>query len=239
MHYLDNPVTDPFFNLATEEYLLKHSGKDIFILGQNAPSVIVGKHQHPQTEADLSRAANQQIPVLRRISGGGTVYQDLGNFNLTFLENTSSPVFGKYTRLLTDFLTKNGIPAQADERNAVFIGNLKISGSAQCIYKNRLLHHATLLFSTDLNLLKELLDVPETFHTLPSESAVRSVKNPVTNLSSYLRDHPTLTEFRKRILHHFQGSGPPLTLTPEELKNIQELAEKKYRNPDWIYGKIS
>lgn len=238
MWCIDNPHTDPLFNLAAEDYLFHYLPDSIFMLWQNDPAVIIGKHQDVQSEVNLDFARTHALPIVRRFSGGGTVYQDQGNLNLTFIENTSRPDFGKYTRFLQDFLRAYSIPAVADARQSLFVHNLKISGCAQYIRKGRILHHATLLYSTDLHTLSAVLDVP----ALPGENTacppatVKSVKSPVTNLSFLLPSPPSVETFREAVFIHFVklfSLSAPSFFTPKDLKIIKRLRKEKYANPPW------
>ena len=183
MLYIDNPYTDAWFNLAAEEYLLKNFSDDIFMLWQNEPSVIIGKHQNVWDEINRNYIQEKHIKVVRRYSGGGAVYHDSGNLNITFIQNSKELASGTFTARLIAFLATFGIRAEADERQALTIDGLKISGSAQSIHKGRILHHATLLFSTDLyrltTALKNTERKPEKKEMKPAPFYVKSVRSPV------------------------------------------------------------
>ena len=131
MLYINNPYTDAWFNLAAEEYLLKNFSDDIFMLWQNEPSVIIGKHQNVWDEINRNYIQKKHIKVVRRYSGGGAVYHDSGNLNITFIQNSKELASGIFTARLIAFLATFGIRAEADERQALTIDGLKISGSAQ------------------------------------------------------------------------------------------------------------
>ena len=150
---IHNTQTDPYFNLAAEEYLLKNFKENIFMLWQNEPSIVIGKHQDVWAEVNLKFVQDQQIKIARRFSGGGAVYHDPGNLNLTFIETDQIMQTDKYTIQIMNFLKTLGVHVEVDERKGLTIGGFKISGSAQSIHKNRYMHHATLLFSTDLDRL--------------------------------------------------------------------------------------
>lgn len=239
MWCIDNPHTDPLFNLAAEEYLFHSLPDTVFMLWQNDPAVLIGKHQEVRKEVNLAFARSRGIKIVRRFSGGGAVYQDRGNFNLTFIETTSRPDTRRFTRLIQDFLlTSCSLPAAADTRQALFVNALKISGCAQYIRKGRVLHHATLLFSTDLQTLSTVLDAPP----CPDEPAalsprpVESVKSPVANLSSFLP--PTLSshDFREALFRYFASLFPsshPCFFTPARLQTLKRLRKEKYANPQW------
>lgn len=150
---IHNTQTDPYFNLAAEEYLLKDFKENIFMLWQNEPSIVIGKHQDVWAEVNLKFVQDQQIKIARRFSGGGAVYHNPENLNLTFIETGQIMQTDKYTIQIMNFLKTLGIHVEVDERKGLTIGGFKISGSAQSIHKNRYMHHATLLFSTDLDRL--------------------------------------------------------------------------------------
>jgi lipoate-protein ligase A len=222
---INNPYTDPYFNIAAEKYLLRHSAEGVFMMWQNEPSVIIGKHQHVRTEVNLDFADQHRIKIGRRISGGGAVYHDLGNVNLTFIESNKKPDFNKYPQLIIDFLSTIGIHAQPDKRLGLTINGLKISGSAQYIYKDRTLFHASLLFSTDLFVLEKVLDSPET----DPRTYLRSVKCPVTNISEHLSGSMKIEQFKQLIMKHFSGEN--YLLNNQDIAEIERL---KMNNNDNI-----
>ena len=148
MFCIDNRCTDIYFNLAAEEYLLKQKRGNFFMLWQSEPSVVIGKHQSVAVEADERFLDEKGITLARRFSGGGAVYHDRGNINLSFIETVKQPDFVYYLQQVVDFLEKVGISAYADQRLGIYVDERKISGSAQCIHKDRVMYHCTLLFST-------------------------------------------------------------------------------------------
>ena len=187
---IHNTQTDPYFNLAAEEYLLKNFKENIFMLWQNEPSIVIGKHQDVWAEVNLKFVQDQQIKIARRFSGGGAVYHDPGNLNLTFIETGQIMQTDKYTIQIMNFLKTLGVHVEMDERKGLTIGGFKISGSAQSIHKNRYMHHATLLFSTDLDRL--VTSLKSTSRQTPEKTGgkrstfVKSVRSPVTNISAHL-----------------------------------------------------
>lgn len=237
MRFIYNTSTDVYFNLAAEEYLLKNHQDSFFILYQNEPSVVMGKYQHVWTEVNESFIKKNQIKIARRFSGGGAVFQDLGNWNVSFIGDAAVD-FDSYNQQITDFLATLGVVAETDERRSLKINGLKISGSAQAIHKKRSLYHATLLFSSDLD--KLLLSLDSSFSFSESDTKgrkhVASVKSPVTNIENYLQKPTDLTGFRDHLIQYFLKSGLATSryhFTQEDLWNIKKLAEEKYETVDW------
>lgn len=238
---IDNPYTDAYFNLAAEEYLLEKFPGDVFMLWQNDASVIVGKHQDVAAEVNLAFARENNIKVVRRHSGGGAVYHDDGNVNVTFIENGSQPDFGKYTGRMLEILASMGIKAYEDERHTLYIDGLKISGCAQFIRKNKVLFHATLLFSSNLTNLAATLDSlqagTEARLQTKKKHYVSSVKSPVTNIRDYLPQPLSLAEFKQHILRDFlkNSADSSYTFSMEDLAAIEKLRQDKYLTNDWNF----
>jgi lipoate---protein ligase len=242
MLLINNPNTDVFFNLASEEYLVKHYHEDVFMLWQNDYSVIVGKHQDVKTEVNLDFVNEKHIKVARRFSGGGTVYNDLGNLNLTFIERTTQPNFDKYTRQMIEFLSTVGIDARTDDRRGLFVNGLKISGSAQYIYKDKVLYHASLLFSSNLHYLNATIDSPyfydENREKTKPWSQIKSVKSPVANLKDFLPHILTIKEFKNQIINFFINKNDEVkssVFDRSDLVTINRLKNEKYATRKWNY----
>ena len=181
---VNNIYTDPYFNMAMEEYFLKNFTENIFILWRNEPAVIVGKHQNSLAEINVDYVTEKGIKVVRRLTGGGAVFHDLGNINFTFIENGSKPDFQKFTRPILDVLIDLGVDARFEGRNDLTIGGRKFSGNAIAVWKNRTLEHGTLLFSAVMEDLSGALKVnPLKFE----DKAVKSTRSRVTNISEHLK----------------------------------------------------
>lgn len=241
---INNHCTNVHFNLATEEYLLKNFTEDIFMVWQNAPSIILGKHQNIWEEVNLDFIEKNKIEVVRRYTGGGTVYHDLGNVNLSFIETGNNFNFDKFTNLSLEILSSLGIKAQSDGRRALNIDGLKISGSAQSVHKNRVLYHATLLFNSDLEVLVNSLDgslnkIDKPIVT-PNKFSVKSVKSPVTNISEHLPNKLSIEEFKNQILDFFiqKECNQLYDLSESDKIQINELKDKKYNVKEWTYNPI-
>jgi lipoate---protein ligase len=243
MFCLSLKSTDPFFNLAVDEYLLKKSSQEYFILGINDKSVIVGKHQSAHRETDTKFVTEHSIPVIRRISGGGTVFHDTGNLNFSFILNSKEGRqidFRKYTLPVISFLSSVGVDAVFEGKNDLKIGELKISGNAEHIFGNRVLHHGTLLFDADLELMRRAIRIETTKY---ETRAVSSNPSSVTNLNSEIKNGAnclyTIYEFRSLMLNWFLKNHPGITtldLTDKETLDINMLADTKYRTWEWNYA---
>ena len=234
-----SPFSDIYFHLAAEEYLLKQGNEDIFMLWQDTPSVVIGKHQRLRSEVDQEWAEREQVHIARRFSGGGAVYHDLGNVNLTFIETTSRlPEFVTYLQRTLDFLNSMGVMATGGERLGIYLNGLKISGSAQCLYKDRVLYHCTLLYDTDLTALHQALNPAPMVddETLSSVYAVPSVRSEVTNIRRHL-SAGTVTDFKEKAFQYFSKSQSVSAFTKEEIEAVNQLREEKYIQKAWIYSR--
>ena len=236
MRCFHNTFTDIYFHLAAEEYLLKQETDSVFMLWQDTPSVVMGKHQSVQLEVNREWAEEQQIQIARRFSGGGAVYHDLGNVNLTFIETVSRlPDFSLYLHRILDFLKQIGLPAKGDERLGIYLDGLKISGSAQCVHKNRVLYHCTLLYDTNLAALNKVLNPDVIAHdgTLSSVYAVPSIRSEVTNIGRYL-PAGSVDDFKENAFQYFSESQSVSSFSVEEKEAVNRLRSEKYIREEWI-----
>lgn len=201
MLYISDSCTDPQRNLATEEYLLKKFKEPIFRLWRNAPSIIVGRYQNTLAEIDYNYVKENNITVVRRLTGGGAVFHDLGNLNYTFVENRAedskreetNAMFRRFTRPIIEALQAINVNASLEGRNDLLIDGRKFSGNAICIHKNRILQHGTLMFDVSTNNLSAALKSrPEKFQ----DKAVKSNRSRVTNI----KEHLTLAGIRKNLM---------------------------------------
>jgi len=231
--------TDPYFNLAAEEYVLKKFERDSFMLWRNEPAIIVGKHQNTLAEINQDYVKENMIKVVRRLSGGGAVFHDLGNLNFTFIasgENHQLVDFRKFTQPILEVLQKLDIEARFEGRNDLTIDGRKFSGNAEHVHKNRVLHHGTLLFSAQMADLSSALKVdPDKFQ----DKAVKSVRSRVTNISEHLKIPLTVLEFRDLVLKHVMESTPGAELysfTQDDITAISRLRDEKYITWEWNFG---
>lgn len=232
-----NNETNPYFNLAMEEYLLKNFNDDLFILWRNEPSVIVGKNQNTLSEINLDYIKENSIPVVRRQSGGGAVFHDLGNINFTFIANNSNSFsdFKRFTQPIVDLLKTLNINAEFSGRNDLLIDGKKFSGNAQYNYKNKVMHHGTLLFASEITNLSNALKVkPIKFEG----KGIKSVKSRVTNISEHLAEKLDILEFRDLIMNFLakDKNNEYYTLDDNDINNINKLTESKYKTWDWNFG---
>lgn len=239
MLYIYNKNTNPYFNLAAEEYVLKEFQEECFMLWRNEPSIIVGKNQNTLAEINLDYVRQHKIPVVRRLSGGGAVFHDLGNLNFTFIVNedvSSFSDFRRFTQPIIDVLRKLSINAEFSGRNDITIDGKKISGNAQYYYKNRILHHGTLLFSSSITDLSVALKVrPVKFE----DKGVKSVSKRVTNISEHLKEPITIEQFIDLIMNHIreQTRGSEMyEFTQEDIEKIEKLVREKYSTWEWNFG---
>lgn len=238
MRIILQPTHDPYFNIATEEYLLKHSNDDYIILYRNTPSVIVGKHQNTMAELNHSFINSSKIPVIRRLSGGGTVFHDLGNVNFCFMVNGREGNlvdFKRFTTPIIEFLKELGLNAYRGEKNDIRIGNYKVSGNAEHVHKNRVMHHGTLLYSTNMFWLEQAIKSNENSYT---DRAIRSNRSRTINIAELL-PHPMTIETFEIALSEFltkYHSATPLQLDDSAKRTINTLATTKYTDWNWNYG---
>jgi lipoate-protein ligase A len=239
MRYIQNKSTNSYINLALEEYILKEFTEDYFLIYRNEPSVIIGKHQNALAEINLDFVNTNDIKVVRRLSGGGAVYHDLGNLNYSFISNseTGNHVnFKKFSQPILEVLNNIGVPAMLEGKSDLKINGLKFSGNAEHVYKNRVLHHGTLLFSSELNLLKNALaDNSQYYYS----KAVKSNRSSVTNISTYLKENLNIAKFKDFIKEYIKENNPGYTeyfLSPKDFKEIENLVNSKYATWEWNYG---
>ena len=221
-------------NLAVEEYLFSKTTDDIFMLWQNEPSVIIGKNQNAYAEINMDYVRSNNIHIVRRITGGGAVYHDLGNVNYTFIssrEKNSGIDFAYFTEPICEALKTLGIDAKLSGRNDLLAGDRKFSGNAQHVVGNRVLHHGTILFDGNLDVLSSALNVDE--EKLKSKS-IKSTKSRVVNIKTLMSENLDVDAFIDRISEHVKKKfNPEIISTPEN----HEVIELKNRNEssEWIF----
>ena len=238
MLLINNTNTNAYFNLAMEEYFLKNTNEDIFLLWQNENSIIVGKNQNTLSEINYDYVKENNIKVVRRLSGGGAVFHDLGNINFTFIScnDNSFSDFKKFTMPIVEALKELNVHAEFSGRNDLLINGQKFSGNAQYNYKNKVMHHGTLLFSSEINDLSNALKVkPSKFQG----KSVKSVKSRVTNISSHLDKKMTVLEFKDYLMDFIDKRDENshfYELNDKDVESINKLVEEKYSTWEWNFG---
>ncbi len=242
MKYIENYSNDPQYNLAFEEYCFKNLDKaeDYVILWINGPAIIVGKNQNTSEEVNGEYVRENGIKVVRRVTGGGAVYHDLGNLNFSIITTATGSEridFKKYNIPILKALEKLGIKGELSGRNDMTIDEKKFSGIAQSVWKSRVLNHGTLLFDTSLDVLSKALNVKADKY---ESKGVKSVRSRVTNIRNYLTEDADINVFRDLLLKYIfemEGLTPEVyKLTDEELEDIDKLYREKYSTWEWNYG---
>ncbi|MFC4778571.1 lipoate--protein ligase [Paenibacillus sp. GCM10023252] len=233
--------TDPALNLALEEYILKSlPGEESYLLFYiNEPSIIIGRNQNTVEEINSEYVEDAHIHVVRRLSGGGAVYHDLGNLNFSFItkdDGQSFHNFRKFTEPVIKALRKLGIEAELTGRNDIQVGERKISGNAQFATKGRMFSHGTLLFSSEIdNVVSALKANPEKYKS----RSTKSIRSRVVNITELLEEPITIEQFKEVLLQSiYEGKDVPhYTLTSEDWLAVEALANERYRSWDWNYGR--
>ena len=239
MLIIQNNNSNPYFNIASEEYLLKNFEEDIFMLYINNPSIIVGKHQNAVAEVNFPYAHKNKIPVVRRLSGGGAVYHDSGNLNFAFFRNGTEGNlvnFKKFTEPIIAVLKSMGIDAVLEGKNDLRVNGLKVSGNAEHVFKRRVIHHGTLLFDSKLELLKQALEVKQGKYT---DKAVQSIRSHVTNISPFLKEDLTTFQFKKKIeefIKRTNNNCMEYSFSEQDISQIEKLQNEKFRTWEWNFG---
>jgi len=237
-----NDVSDPAINLALEEYCLNTlaPGSEYLLFYTNRPSIIIGRHQNPFQEFNQDQARQKGIVALRRISGGGAVYHDLGNLNFSFITDFTEEKLDYFKTLIEPILNTLrhlGVPAQLTGKNNIQVDGKKVSGTSQHTNMRRMLSHGTLLFDSELGVLQRVLD---SNLTITKSRAVSSIKSKVTNISRHLRRPMGMDDFRAEMadgISRVFGELIEYRLAAEDWEAVDLLAQKKYNSWDWTYGR--
>ncbi|MFX3633760.1 MAG: lipoate--protein ligase [Candidatus Pristimantibacillus sp.] len=238
----NNNITDPSLNLALEEYILRSlpDDDDYLLFYINESSIIIGKNQNTVEEINAEYVEQNGIHIVRRLSGGGAVYHDLGNLNFSFImkdDGQSFHNFKKFTEPVVRALRKLGVDAEMTGRNDLQVGERKISGNAQFSTKGKMFSHGTLLFDSEMdNIVSALKANAEKYVS----KSTKSIRSRVANISEFLTEPLTIEQFKQSILSSiFEGEEqiPFYELTEQDWDNVRKLADERYRNWDWNYGR--
>ena len=238
--FINLTTTDPRFNLAAEEYVFDclDKSRSYFMLWQNDNAVIIGKYQNALSEVNLENAEKNGTRIVRRLSGGGAVYHDMGNINFTFItdapdaENLNMKLF---CEPIAELLNELGCNASVTGRNDMTIDGKKFSGNSQYVKGGRVMHHGTLMFDSDLEKVTGLLNVdPSKFEG----KGIRSVRSRVTNIRPHLKHDMTLDEFKNLLAEKIVSAsgGYEYSLTEEDFEKINKISAERYSLWEWNIG---
>ena len=240
MRYIKNLQTNPYYNMAFDEYCLESLSIDepVFFLWQNRPAVIVGFNQEVNTEVNLDYLKEQGIDLVRRVTGGGAVYHDFGNLNYTIVGPSEDLErdYPEYAGIMMKALQSLGVPATLSGRNDILVEGRKVSGFAKRVCRNRLMVHGTLMYKVDVDVLTNVLSPSAT--KLQSKG-VSSVRSRVANLCDYLpeiKDIQTFSQRLEEILSNHYADAE-YQLSEDDLANIQRQTDEKFATWEWNYGR--
>ncbi len=235
LRFLKGVSNDAYFNLASEEYLLKQTDGGYIYLWINDPAVIVGVNQNALEEVNFSYTQKQGIKVVRRLTGGGAVYHDKGNICYTYIAkyNPEENAYKRFTTPIINYLNSLGVKAEFTGRNDITVGGKKISGNAQTIFGDRIMHHGTILFDTDATPLTNSLIQ----NKLKIESkGIKSIRARVTNIRPLLKRDITPVEFYENLCDYLKSNCAEYKFTPKDLDAINSLVKEKYSTYEWNIG---
>lgn len=235
-------ITDPRVNLAIEEYAVKNLdiNETYLLFYVNEPSIIIGKNQNTIEEINTSYVEENNIHVVRRLSGGGAVYHDLGNLNFSFItkdDGESFHNFRKFTEPVIKALKAIGVEAELSGRNDILVDGRKISGNAQFSTKGRMFSHGTVMFASEIDHVVAALNVKK--EKIESKG-IKSIRSRVANIKEFIDRDMTIEEFRELLLRYIFDEADPIQtyeLTDEDWERIDEISKQHYQNWDWNYGK--
>ena len=229
MRYLTNNSTDPYFNLAFDEYCLENviSEESYFFLWRNHPSVIIGLNQNAFSEVNLGYLDSHGITLARRVTGGGAVYHDLQNMNYTIVGANPSP------EPMVEALRRLGVPAELTGRNDIFVEGRKVSGYARRVSKGQEIIHGTLMYDVDLDTLTHVLDTPT---SKMQAKGIASVRSRVANLKEYLPGFRSLDEVQAALQEILSDGDGPMDFPSDGIEQVKKMRDEKFATWDFIYG---
>ena len=239
MIYIETGSSDVYFNFGLEYFFtaVKPLEEEVFLFWCTTPTLMVGKYQNTLEEINNTYAQEHGIQVVRRLSGGGTIYTDPGGWQFTFIDYTSGGEisFNEYISPVIDALRDLSVPAKFNGRNDLVIDGRKFSGNAQYKLNGNTVHHGSLLFDTDIEQMVRSTTVDE--YKIISKS-IKSVRDRVTNISEHLKEPMDAEAFKNHMISYImRGSGPRYELTAEDIDQIEKIADERFRSWEAIFGK--
>lgn len=240
MKYIESCWTDPYYNLALEEYVFEKLDRssDWLILWQNFNTIVIGKYQNTVEEINADYVREHGISVARRLSGGGAVYHDKGNLNYTIIVDKDENFdfnFRYFVQPLTQTLKQFGIEAEFSGRNDVMIDGKKFSGNSQYIKHNRIMHHGCIMLDSNLSSVADALKVKE----IKTESkSTKSVRSRVTTINANAETPIPMETFKEALKKQIAAGNPvqEYSLTETDIAEIKKLRDEKYATWEWNYG---
>ena len=253
IYYIENKSTDPYYNLAFEQVVFDQMdlNNGYFMLWQNHNAIIVGKYQNTREEINAEFVKENNIDVVRRLSGGGAVYHDLGNLNYTFItdaEQSKGIDFAAFCIPIRDALCSFGVPVEISGRNDMTVEGKKFSGNAQYVKNGRTMHHGTILYDSDLSVLSRALIPEHPAETQPDRGSprgisiesksIKSVPSRVTNIRPYMKNDMPITDFWTVLRAHMCAAFgmQELSISDKEISAAEELKKNVYSQWSWNYG---
>ena len=238
MIYIDSRSTDANFNFALERYAMEELdvGKEYFLFWRTVPTLMIGRFQNTLAEINMPFAKEHNINIVRRISGGGTIYTDMNGWQFSFIVKEPAgkdTAFFTFTKPILAALHALGVNAEASGRNDLVIGGRKFSGNAQYSRKDVVLHHGSLLFDTDLGQLVRALNVDDEKIVA---KGIQSVRQRVTNIAEHLDQTMTSLEFRDVMLKYLLADMDTYTLTDKDIHRINEIKHEQFDSWEWNFG---
>lgn len=239
MFLINNESLDPYFNHALEEYFLKTSEQEYFILWRSSPCILIGKNQNAYREINIDYVKANNLPIVRRLSGGGAIFNDLGNILFGFISNGTKDIFGdfqRFTKPILEALKLLGIDAELSGRNDLIINDKKFSGNAQARHKSRILHHGSILYSSNMSDLTSALNVNPIKFT---DKAVKSVGSRVTNVSEHMSKPIDVKAFMAYLFNYILETNSNCSLyqlTSKDIEGIHKIRDEKTSTWEWNFG---
>ncbi len=239
-YYIESRNTDPHWNLALEQFVFDRleRGHSYFMLWQNHNSIIVGKYQNTQEEINAAFVKEKTISVVRRLSGGGAVYHDLGNLNFTFItsaEKNKGIDFSVFCKPIQEALQSLNVPVEISGRNDMTVDGMKFSGNAQYLKEGRVMHHGTILYDSDMTMLSQAL---KPGNDKIESKGIKSIRSRVTNIRPFMKNNEPLSAFWDALKNYMNAAldMKDLMLSPGQIAEVDELNKKRYSQWSWNYG---